>query len=602
MEVIYADKNLRDIGVLRDCEADFAFGKDENDFEISIELPEHCCNDGFFVYVKDTEYGGIIDSICPDTEKNVLKYKGRTWHGILENKVIEPGEGEDYLIVSGDANDVLSVLIEKLGLNGLFCVEETESGILISNYQFKRYVKGYTGIRKMLSSVHAKLEMRFENKKLTMKAMPVYDYSIDEEWDESQIDFQIEKNYRPVNHLICLGSGDLKERNVIHLFTDENGGVQPYAVTDNPYKDSDYITDKSNQILKGEKEVAETYDYNNAGDTNNYVLVNVKPDNWDDTCTDYFTKTEDERYDQVKKEEEAAYAVLTSAPPDWNSNYGNYFIMDNDKYKTVDGDEKATYILLTSMPADWSINYSNAYYYYYSDGVISSYKNAESVSRERYLMQTSMPTDWKNNYNSYYVHIPVYQYVYTKKTKQKNGTWKKETVIREEKVSNKKTSTVILTFKKKQVSKWVYETVSGSKPPSWKPNTYYTKENYTDPPKFEAGKYYKKETSVVTPEFQSGKYYEKQSTQITPGWKTNTYYQLFVDHYANIVLSGIEKIKEYWGKDTLKTSLDPEYEYDIGDIVGGNDRTTGIKVAREITKKIVKIEKGYEEISYEIGE
>lgn len=602
MEVIYADKNLRDVGVLHDCEADFAFGKDENNFEITLDLNEHCCNDGFFVYVKDTEYGGIIDSICPDTENSTLKYKGRTWHGILENKVIEPEEGEDYLIVNGDANDVLYMLVRKLGLTGLFCVEGTESGISITNYQFERFVKGYTGIRKMLSSVHAKLDMRFENKIVTIKAVPIYDYSIDEEWDESQINFQIEKNYSPVNHLICLGSGDLKERRVIHLFTDGNGGIQPYAVTDNPYKDSDYITDKSKQVLKGEKEIAETYDYNNAGDTNNYVVINDKPYKWDAVCTDYFTNSDDGKYEQVKKEEREVYTLITSVPSDWSNNFGNYFILDKSNYKTVDGEEKVSYVLLTSKPKDWALNYSNAYYYYYSDGVTSSYKNAEGVSRERYLKQTSMPTDWKSNYNSYYIHVPVYEYVYIKKTKQKNGTWKKETVIKKQKVANEKTSTVILTFKKKQVSKWVYEAVSGKKAPKWRTNTYYTREPYTIPPTFKSGKYYKKITSVVAPEFQSGKYYEKRSILITPSWKTNTYYQLFVDHYANLVFNGIEKIKEYWEKDTLKTSLNPEYEYDIGDIIGGNDKTTGIKVAREITKKIVKIEKGYEEISYEIGE
>ena len=106
----------------------------------------------------------------------------------------------------------------------------------------------------------------------------------------------------------------------------------------------------------------------------------------------------------------------------------------------------------------------------------------------------------------------------------------------------------------------------------------------------------------MAPSFVSGEYYQKTKIAISPSWKTGTYYQLFYDHYSDLVLRGIEKLKEYWNKDTLKTSLDAEYEYDVGDIVGGNDKVTGINVTSEITKKIVKIQKGYEEISYEIGE
>ena len=65
---------------------------------------------------------------------------------------------------------------------------------------------------------------------------------------------------------------------------------------------------------------------------------------------------------------------------------------------------------------------------------------------------------------------------------------------------------------------------------------------------------------------------------------------------------GIEKLNDYWNKDTLKSILGEEYEYDVGDIVGGYEKTTGIRVTREITKKILKINNGYAELTYEIGE
>lgn len=61
MDLIYTDKKRRDVGVITSYELDMAFGKDENDFLLKVDLEEHCCEAGAFVYFQDTEYGGIID-------------------------------------------------------------------------------------------------------------------------------------------------------------------------------------------------------------------------------------------------------------------------------------------------------------------------------------------------------------------------------------------------------------------------------------------------------------------------------------------------------------------------------------------------------------
>jgi hypothetical protein len=155
----------------------------------------------------------------------LVVYGGRTWHGILESKVIEPDSGEDYFIVSGEANQVLQTLIERLGLDDLFEASSEDSGLNISSYQFNRYVKGYTGIRKMLKTVSGKLHFVFEEGQMVISALPIVDYSQDDEFDSDQIKFVIEKNYRPVNHLICLGRGELAEREVIHLYVDTEGTI-----------------------------------------------------------------------------------------------------------------------------------------------------------------------------------------------------------------------------------------------------------------------------------------------------------------------------------------------------------------------------------------
>ena len=42
MDLIYTDKNRKDINVLSDYELDEAFGKSENNFSLKISLSEHC--------------------------------------------------------------------------------------------------------------------------------------------------------------------------------------------------------------------------------------------------------------------------------------------------------------------------------------------------------------------------------------------------------------------------------------------------------------------------------------------------------------------------------------------------------------------------------
>ena len=102
MDLIYADETRKDIGVINSYDLDMAYGKDENDFTCSVDRNDHCCSVGFFIYAEGTEYGGIVDAIRVDTEKESVTYSGRTWHGVLEKKVICPDPGEDYLMVAGD--------------------------------------------------------------------------------------------------------------------------------------------------------------------------------------------------------------------------------------------------------------------------------------------------------------------------------------------------------------------------------------------------------------------------------------------------------------------------------------------------------------------
>lgn len=90
------------------------------------------------------------------------------------------------------------------------------------------------------------LNITFREGFATLSAKPLTDYSKNEEFDSSQISFEIKKTFKPTNHVICLGAGDLAERTVIHLYADQDGNIS------------------HTQTFFGMDEVCEVYDYSNA--------------------------------------------------------------------------------------------------------------------------------------------------------------------------------------------------------------------------------------------------------------------------------------------------------------------------------------------------
>lgn len=225
MDLIYTNKAREDIGVLQDYDMDLAFGADENNFECSVPASSHCCEAGSMLYMEGTEYGGIVDSIESNTETKEVTYKGRTWHGILNSKVIQPDSGEAYLTVTGEANAVIASLLSRLALTDLFGASSEDSGLTISSYKMNRYITGYDGIAKMLGTVGGKLKVSFEGDKVVLSAAAAHDYTQDEEFDADLVPFHAKRKYTGVNHLICLGSGQLEERMVIHLYADTEGNI-----------------------------------------------------------------------------------------------------------------------------------------------------------------------------------------------------------------------------------------------------------------------------------------------------------------------------------------------------------------------------------------
>lgn len=247
MDLIYTNSRKIDQGVLGAYSLDLSFGEDENEnnFELTVGNNEPLLDDGAIIFFEGTEYGGIVDGMKTHTDSETTTHIGRTWHGVLNSKVIEPDSGENYLVVSGDANEVLSFLIARLGLSALFSGVSFLSGVNIPRYQFKRFCKGYDGIREMLAAHGAKLKIKWEDRSVLLFAEPISDFT-NAPVDGDVAPLTVERHGNKVNHLVCLGRGELADREVIHLYVDQFGRIG----------DVKHYT--------GLEEVTDVYDYSNA--------------------------------------------------------------------------------------------------------------------------------------------------------------------------------------------------------------------------------------------------------------------------------------------------------------------------------------------------
>lgn len=235
-----ADQTGTPCALIENYKGDFAFGSGEQDFELTFDSP--LLYGGEFVYIEGTEYGGVVDEIKTISNSARTTYRGRTWHGILQNKILSPDQDQDYLQVKGHAKTVLEELIERIHLSELFIVDTCDN--IQVNYAFKRYCDAYSGIKSMLKASGAKLVMHHEQRQIHISAQKVQ--VIDNQVDSDIMHFCATKQTRPINHLICLGKGELKDRHVLHLYADEAGSIS------------------RTQTLFGKDERTITYDYSSA--------------------------------------------------------------------------------------------------------------------------------------------------------------------------------------------------------------------------------------------------------------------------------------------------------------------------------------------------
>ena len=264
--VILANENLRELGAIKDANVTVDLNGDRT-FSVQIARsnwrPELTFSS--LIYIMGTEYGGIIGEVLTDTTLDYVELKGLSWRGRLAKKIIQPPTGSDYKAVSGELHTVMKSLIDP-EFDGLFVVSQEDTGITVDNYQFDRYCTLYDGLVKMLKSKWYRLQLSFRREQgepgyLFVEAVPIVDYSNRIELSKDcQLNYTMDDKRDGVNHLIVAGKGELQDRNVLHLYVQEDGsiGTQQYytglrevaEVYENTSTETDELWSKSDERLR----------------------------------------------------------------------------------------------------------------------------------------------------------------------------------------------------------------------------------------------------------------------------------------------------------------------------------------------------------------
>ena len=226
MELIMINSSLHETGVIC-ADVDIEIGTSEalNNFEFSgiKEFPAA----GF--YIEGTEYGGMIEWDKSSSSSDKMTLKGWTWRGLLTQDIIIPPAGHDYKIVSGDANAIIGDMLANV-LGGFFTVPQTQSGCTITNYQFPLYINVLDGIMGMLTkngyklSIHAEKPRAGEAVVVTVEAVEINQIEGTAN-EDSPYTVEITNNRMGINHLVCMGGGELQQRDRLDLYIGSDGKV-----------------------------------------------------------------------------------------------------------------------------------------------------------------------------------------------------------------------------------------------------------------------------------------------------------------------------------------------------------------------------------------
>ena len=246
MDVIRITPDLKALGATTVTNMYMTEGDEANPFSLTVPPSANRLDKGWYVAVPGTEYGGKVrnPSSVNEDKYHALKYTGVTWGGLLNEHTICPSGSNTHYQLKGEANHVIEQLISYLGLTDIFVADTSNSGITL-NYE-ARFLPAFDALRTALFNAGAQLShvYDFQHRRCVLKAV-----AVDQKRGRTYVsdaDNVTINYYTPVNHLICVGEGEMQERIVIHLYADKYGNIS------------------KTQTLFGVDEVDQLYNYTSA--------------------------------------------------------------------------------------------------------------------------------------------------------------------------------------------------------------------------------------------------------------------------------------------------------------------------------------------------
>lgn len=256
--VIIADRYGKELRTAIFTRYDMEIGDEDNSFEIEIKRQEYeDVRPESRIYIPGTEYGGLCRRWETNTKTGIISIGGITWRGMLKHKIIFPPAGQDYATSTGELNTIIRTRIAEafpFDPNNTAAItvikgSTANTGVSVS-WVFERYCTVLDGLEKMLKSKGYKLDIQYDQieRAAIVSAVPIVDYSQSVDFSsDMRVDYYVRRIQDGVNHLVCLGEGELRNRTVINLWMNEDGSVE-----------GEYFFPVN---VGYEGEVAEVYDY-----------------------------------------------------------------------------------------------------------------------------------------------------------------------------------------------------------------------------------------------------------------------------------------------------------------------------------------------------
>lgn len=218
-------------------------GGDRPELTFELKMPRHLpeMRAGCTVYAEGTDWGGMLRSYSSDGHTWV----GDTWAGMLASRVLVPDGGSGALTLSGDTASIVSQVVSRCDLAGLFSVDAAQTAP-VGTWTFDKYADAWTGLVKMLRSKGMKLRVRHDGRKAVLSTVPLVDWTLDQDFDSTLVEVRITRDSACVNHLVGRGEGQDGERVAVDLYLDRSGNVS------------------KKKTFSGRWERAEYYDYTTA--------------------------------------------------------------------------------------------------------------------------------------------------------------------------------------------------------------------------------------------------------------------------------------------------------------------------------------------------